>query len=118
TAIGNDLTTLRQLADERIELVDGGRTSAGDMAGAKLGLGTDVEHNHIATLEPPRELLRRELLHPVSLPQVLVGQDRHLGHMPNCDVADRRPQVRDSVAGEPVDDPRSFPARPYQPCSG
>src|SRR5918911_943004 len=50
--IGDHLAALRQLLDERVESVDGSRTSACDVAGAKLSLGPDVEHNHITTFEP------------------------------------------------------------------
>src|SRR5581483_7681200 len=68
TAVGDDLAALRQLADKRVERVDGRRPGAGDMAGAKLCLRANVEHDHIATLEPPCKLLGRELLYSVSLP--------------------------------------------------
>src|SRR5579859_208523 len=52
-AVGDNLTPLGQLADDRSEHVDGDGTRACDMTGAKLGLGAHIEYDHITTLEPP-----------------------------------------------------------------
>ena len=52
------------------------------------------------------ELRRRELLDPVALAEVLVGEHAHLGDVPGGDVAHRRPQLGDAIARQPVDDPR------------
>src|SRR5262249_16716000 len=96
--VGAPLATLRPPADERIKLVDRRRAGAGDMTGAKLSLGAHIEQDDIATLEPERQLLSRQLLDPAPLAEVLVGQHRHLGHMTNRDITNRRPQLRDPIA--------------------
>ena len=71
------------------------------MTGAKLSLRAHVENDHVAPLQPPRKLLSRQLLHPVTLAQILVGQHRHLGDVANRRVPNGRPQLRHPVAREP-----------------
>ena len=87
------------------------------MPGPVLGLGAHVEHDHLAARQPLLELGGGDLLDPVALAQILVGEHAHLGHMADGDVADGRPQLADPLARQPVEDPvpsrreRTSPAR-------
>ena len=72
--------------------------------------GPHVEQDDVATREAARELGRGDVLHRVTLAEVLVGEHAHLGQMADGDVADRRPQLGDLVAGEAVDRARALAA--------
>ena len=70
-----------------------------------LGGRPDVEHQHLAALEPPGQLVPVDHIDPVPLTQVGGGQALQAGHMIGGDVPHGRPQLRDPLAGERVEDP-------------
>src|SRR5262249_51353873 len=55
-----------------------------------------------------------QLLDSLPLAQVLTGQAADLGNVAHGDVADRRPELADTVARQPVEDTRSLAARAHQ----
>ena len=87
------------------------------MPGPVLGLGTDVEHDHLAARQPLLKLGGGDLLDPVPFAQILVGENAHLGHMANRDVADGGPQLADPLVGQTVEDPVPLTPRADQPGS-
>ena len=80
-------------------------------------LGPDVEHDNVAARQPLPELGCGEMLDPVPPAEVLVCEHADLGQMTNGDLADRRPELGDLIAREPVDHPRSLAARTHEPCA-
>jgi hypothetical protein len=66
-----------------------------------LWLGAHVEHDHLAPRQPFLELGGGDLLHPVSLAQILLGEHAHLGDVTDGDVADGSPEITHPLACEP-----------------
>ena len=109
-AVGDDLAPPRQVPKQGGKLRQRRRARPGDVTRPVLGLGTHVEKNHLVARQPPRELLRRNLLDLVAPAQVVLGEHADLGHLPDGDVTHQCPELPDPVAREPVDDPCSLAA--------
>ena len=88
------------------------------MAGGVLGPRPDVEHQHLAALETPNELVSPDDVHAVPRAQVRAGQTLDPGHVVGRHVAKRRPQLAHSLGGERVEDTGAVAPRGNQPGAG
>src|SRR5262249_59073433 len=61
---------------------------------------------------------RRELLALATGPQVVIGEDADLGDVPRGNVANRCPELGDSLARKPVVHPPALSARPGEAAPG
>jgi hypothetical protein len=88
------------------------------VAGPVLRSRPDVEHEHLAALQPAGQLVPVDHIDPVALAQVGGGQALQAGHMIGGDVPHGRPQLRHPLAGQRVEDPGSLAPGGNQPGPG
>jgi hypothetical protein len=74
-----------------------------------LGLRSHVQEDDVAASKPILKLEGGHQLHLAASAEVLVGEDRDLGDMPDRHLAHRSPQIDDPVARQAVEDPRPLP---------
>src|SRR5512144_2588603 len=84
------------------------------MPGPILGLRPDIEHDDVAARQPLLELRSRKVIN--TLDQVVVGEDAHLGHMPDGDITYGSPEISDTITRQSVVDPCAGPARSNKAC--
>ena len=74
--------------------------------GLVLGGWTHIEHHDLAPLQAGRELVTVDDLDAVAIAEVRAGQPFDAGDVIRGDVSQRRPQLADPIAGQPVEDAR------------
>ncbi len=79
------------------------------MPGPVLRLGADVEHDHIPFAEPGEQLLAGHRVELGAVAEVRRGQPVELGDVLGGDVAQRRPELGDPWAAQPVVDAQAVP---------
>ena len=117
-AVRDDVGVLGQRAKLAFELTDRNRSGAGDVPGRVLGFGPHVEQQHLAALQASGQLRAVDELDPVPIAEVGRGEPLEAGDMFGGDVAQRRPQVTDPVAGQRVEDPGAVPTCGQEPGAG
>ena len=117
-AVGDDLAAAGELIEGLTERVDGDGAGTGDVARVVLEAGSHVDDDGAAPVEAIGELVDRDLLDLVAGAEVGVDEDIDVGDMGGGDVTQRRPQLSDSVTGEPVDDPLAVTTGLQEPGGG
>jgi hypothetical protein len=82
-----------------------------DVASQKLVLRPHIEKQDTPACESVDELGCRELLDLLALPEIVVGENGDLGHVPRSDVPDCSPELGYPLAREGVVDPSPVPSR-------
>ena len=111
-AVGDDLPSTWKARRELVQGCDRSGPGTGDVAGAKLGLGSNVEDDRVSASEAIDQLGCRDLLDLATLAEVLLREHAHLCDVSRGDVAHGRPELCHAVARQAVVDPAAVTSRP------
>ena len=73
-AVGDDIDIFGQAAQPSSELFDRDRDRSGDMPGGILGVGSNVDNDHLAVGDTSDEVVAADLFQVVTVAEVDVGE--------------------------------------------